>query len=109
TLYRSYTYRHTVFNRSSKMKYRSRTDLVSSILETANGGTTKTKIMYQAFHSYSQLKEYLAMLLHNELLAHDMDNNMYHTTSKGIRFLENSRQLDDLLNEHSVGANRTCQ
>lgn len=85
------------------MKYRSRTELVSNILETATGGTTKTKIMYKAFLSYSQLKEYLAMLLHNGLLAHDMENNMYHTTSKGIGFLENSRQLDDLLSEHSEG------
>jgi hypothetical protein len=28
------------------MKYRSRTDIVSQILEAANGGATKTKIMY---------------------------------------------------------------
>ncbi len=64
------------------MKYRSRTELASDILESANGGATKTKIMYKAFLSYSQLKEYLAMLIQNELLAHDMEDNMYHTTSK---------------------------
>ncbi|HEX7033804.1 MAG TPA: winged helix-turn-helix domain-containing protein [Nitrososphaera sp.] len=85
------------------MKYRSRTELASDILESANGGTTKTKIMYKAFLSYSQLKEYMAMLIQNELLAHDMENNMYRTTSKGIRFLETSRQLGGLLKEHSVG------
>jgi predicted transcriptional regulator len=32
------------------------------ILESANGGATKTKIMYKAFLSYVQLKEYLAVL-----------------------------------------------
>lgn len=85
------------------MKYRSRTELASDVLESANGGTTKTKIMYKAFLSYSQLKEYLAMLIQNELLAHDVENNMYRTTSKGIRFLENSQKLDGLLKVHSVG------
>ncbi|HEY6658310.1 MAG TPA: winged helix-turn-helix domain-containing protein, partial [Nitrososphaeraceae archaeon] len=39
------------------MKYRSRTEIVSNILDAANGGTTKTKIMYKAFISYNQLKE----------------------------------------------------
>jgi len=37
------------------MKYRSRTDIVGLILEAANGGATKTKIMYKAFLSYAQL------------------------------------------------------
>jgi predicted transcriptional regulator len=39
------------------MKYRSRTEIVAMILEAANGGATKTKIMYRAFLSYEQLKE----------------------------------------------------
>ena len=45
------------------MKYRSRTEIVSMILEAANGGATKTKIMYKAFLSYAQLKEYLSYQL----------------------------------------------
>ena len=44
------------------MKYRSRTEIVSMILDSANGGATKTKIMYNAFLSYNQLKEYLSVL-----------------------------------------------
>jgi len=43
------------------MKYRSRTEIVSMILEAANGSATKTKIMYKAFLSYEQLREYLAL------------------------------------------------
>jgi predicted transcriptional regulator len=50
------------------MKYRSRTDIVSQILEAANGGATKTKIMYKAYLSYAQLKEYLSVLVENGLL-----------------------------------------
>ncbi|MDQ3872853.1 MAG: winged helix-turn-helix domain-containing protein [Thermoproteota archaeon] len=77
------------------MRYRSRTELASSILEAANGRATKTKIMYKAFLSYAQLKEYVALLMENSLLSRDGDN--YNITSKGIRFLEASRQLGRLL------------
>ncbi len=79
------------------MKNRSRTELASNILEAANGGATKTKIMYRAFLSYAQLKEYLAMLTQNGLLAHDVEGERYRTTSNGIKFLESSRQLGGLL------------
>jgi predicted transcriptional regulator len=77
------------------MKYRSRTELASSILEAANGGATKTKIMYKAFLSYAQLKVYLAILIENSLLSREGDN--YKTTSRGIRLLEATRQLGGLL------------
>jgi len=33
------------------MKYRNRTEIVANILDAANGGATKTKIMYKAFLS----------------------------------------------------------
>jgi predicted transcriptional regulator len=39
--------------------------------EPANGGgATKTRIMYKAFLSYAQLKEYLTVLLENNLLEY---------------------------------------
>ena len=43
------------------MKYRSRTDIVALILEATKDGAAKTKIMYKAFLSYSQLKDYLSI------------------------------------------------
>ena len=78
------------------MIYRNRTELASNILEAANGGATKTKIMYKAFLSYAQLKEYLAMLIQNDLMTQEIEG-IYRTTSKGIRFLETSWQLGGLL------------
>jgi predicted transcriptional regulator len=78
------------------MKNRSRTELASNILEAANGGATKTRIMYRAFLSYAQLKEYLAMLTQNGLLSHDVEGEMYRTTNNGIKFIESSRQLGGL-------------
>ncbi|HZA99778.1 MAG TPA: winged helix-turn-helix domain-containing protein [Nitrososphaera sp.] len=78
-----------------KMRNRSRIELASNILEAANGGATKTKIMYKAFLSYAQLQEYLAMLTENSLLLRD--GGIYKPTSKGIGFLQTTRQLNGLL------------
>jgi predicted transcriptional regulator len=97
TLYRTRIYSQIGYHELIRMKYRSRTELASNILEAANGGATKTKIMYRAFLSYSQVKEYLAMLTQNGLIAHDVEGEMYRTTSNGIKFIESSRQLDGLL------------
>lgn len=78
------------------MHYRSRTEIASQILEAANGGSvTKTKIMYKAYLSYTQLKEYLGVLIENELLASDVDN-MYRTTAKGLKFVDATREMDGL-------------
>ena len=49
------------------MRYRSRTDIAASILEAANGGVTKTKMMYDAYLSHGQLKDYLFLLMENGL------------------------------------------
>ena len=43
---------------------------LAKILEAANGGVTNTKIMYKAFLSYAQLKEYLTVLIENGLLEY---------------------------------------
>ena len=79
------------------MKYRSRTEIVSMILEAANGGATKTKIMYKAFLSYAQLKEYLSVLIENNLLDYLEDNHTYKTTEKGFNFLKMHNEIGELL------------
>ena len=79
------------------MKYRSRTELVSNILEAANGGATKTKIMYKAFLSYAQLKEYLDILVSNGLIDHDSTAQSYHTREKGLKFLNLYNEMDKLV------------
>ena len=56
------------------MGNRSRTEIVGNILDAANGGTSKTKIMYIAFLSYGQLKEYLSILIENNLIEY-LDGN----------------------------------
>ena len=79
------------------MKYRSRTEIVSMILEAANGGTTKTKIMYKAFLSYAQLKEYLSVLIENNLLEYLEGVQTYKTTEKGLNLLKMHNEIGELL------------
>jgi predicted transcriptional regulator len=80
------------------MRYRSRTDIFSQILEAANGGgATKSKIMYKAFLSHAQLKEYLMLLTESDLLRYDGDTHTFKTTEKGLRFLHTYNQLGDIM------------
>jgi predicted transcriptional regulator len=79
------------------MKYRSRTELTSNILEAANGGATKTRIMYKAFLSYAQLKEYLDFLVVNGLIDFDATRQVYRTSPKGIKYLQLFSQMDKLV------------
>ena len=79
------------------MKYRSRTEIVAMILEAANGGTTKTKIMYKAFLSYAQLREYLSVLIENNLLEYLEGSQTYKTTEKGLNFLKMHNEIGELL------------
>lgn len=77
------------------MKYRSRTDIVADILESANGANvTKTKIMYKAFLSFAQLQEYVSLLLQNGLLEYHSHNQSYRTTEKGMHFLKMYQHID---------------
>jgi predicted transcriptional regulator len=79
------------------MKYRSRTEIVSMILEAANGVTTKTKIMYKSMLSYNQLKEYLSILIRNNILEYIEGTHQFKTTEKGLNFLKLHREMAELL------------
>ena len=79
------------------MKYRGRTEIVATILEAAKGGVTKTKIMYVAFLSYNQLKEYLSVLKENNLIEYNEGTQTYKTTEKGLNYLKMKNEIGELL------------
>ncbi len=71
------------------MTVRNRIEIISQILEVANGGvTSKIKIMARANLSYIQLKNYLITLNDKELLSYDLDTHTFKTTEKGLKFLK---------------------
>jgi len=79
------------------MGYRSRTEIVCNILEAANGGISKTKIMYTAFLSYAQLKEYLTILVDNNLIEYNDGTQTFKTTEKGLNYLKMHNEISELL------------
>ena len=84
------------------MKYRSRTEIVGHILDAANGRATKTKIMYKAFLSYAQLKEYLSVLTENNLIEYLDGNQTFKTTEKGLNFLKMHNEIGELLQTTTI-------
>ena len=79
------------------MKYRSRTEITSMILESARTGATKTKIMYKAYLSYTLVKVYLKFLQDNDLIKFEKLTKQYKITEKGLKFLHSYDQITDLL------------
>ena len=79
------------------MGNRSRTEIVAMILDAANGGTTKTKIMYFAFLSYNQLNEYLSVLTDNNLVEYLDGTHTFKTTEKGLNYLNVYNEIRKLL------------
>jgi predicted transcriptional regulator len=77
------------------MKYRSRSDIIGLILESANGGATKTKIMYKSYLSFAQLREYLSMLSEKGLVEYEEGTQKFRTTEKGLRVLQIQNQIND--------------
>ena len=79
------------------MGNRSRTEIESIILDAANGGTTKTKIMYYAFLSYNQLNECLSILIENNLIDYLDGTKTFKTTEKGLNYLKLHNEICELL------------
>ena len=71
--------------------------MVAMMLEAANGRATKTKIMYSAFLSYAQLKEYLSLLTGNNLIAYLDETQTFKTTEKGLNYLKMHNEIGELL------------
>ncbi len=76
---------------SHYVKNRSRPDIVAIVLEAANGGITKTRLLAKAHLTSDQLRQYLNILLDRKLLIELADNDKrhiaYRTTDKGLRYL----------------------
>ena len=84
------------------MKNRGRTEMLATMLEVAKGKATKTKIMYSAFLSYSQLKDYLAILIENNLIEYLEGTQTYKTTEKGLNFLKMNNGIGELLQTTTI-------
>jgi predicted transcriptional regulator len=73
------------------VKNRSRPDIMAIILEAANGGITKTRLLTKANLTSGQLKQYMSILVEKnlviELADEDKRHMAYRTTEKGMKYL----------------------
>jgi predicted transcriptional regulator len=88
------------------MGNRSRTEIVGNILDAANGGTSKTKIMYTAFLSFNQLKDYLSILIENNLIEYLDGTKTFKTTEKGLTYLKMNNEMGELLQQSTMENNK---
>ena len=84
----------------SEVKYRSRTDIVASILQSAareGGGIGVTRLMYNSFLSYNQVSQYVKIIKENGLLNYDSSTGKYTISAKGSKYLELHSKMDKML------------
>jgi len=79
------------------VKYRSRTDIIAVILQAAINGATKTRIMYGAYLSYAQVKEYLNFMTEKDLIRYEEGSQLYKLTQKGVQLLHVYEDIGDMI------------
>ena len=82
-------------------KRRDRLIIIAEIINIARKGSSKTQIMFKANLSFSQLNQYLSLLLKTALLEKKALNGkfVYLPTTKGLEFVQRQQQVVDLLSE----------
>jgi predicted transcriptional regulator len=77
--------------------------MLSTINDSGNEGANKTTIMYRAFLSYAQLKEYLLFMVEKGLveeIPHQFSGNekfVYKITGKGLGLLQISEEIESIV------------
>jgi predicted transcriptional regulator len=56
----------------------------------------KLRLCTKHFLSYAQLKEYLSVLIENDLIEY-IEGSIYKTTQKGLIFLKMNSEIEELL------------
>jgi predicted transcriptional regulator len=71
------------------LKKRSSLDIISTILEAANGGIGKTRLLEKANLTTSQFRKYVDLLTAKKLLAENNGGGhpLYKTTELGIQYV----------------------
>ena len=84
---------------SKQLRHRSRSEIISSILQATNGNSLSiTEIQFKSYlTSYSILKQYLTHLLQNDLIQYTESERIFKTTPKGMQVLQAYNEMDELV------------
>jgi predicted transcriptional regulator len=80
------------------LKHRSKEEITALVLEAIvnTDRPTQTMIMYKAYLTHVQLKQFLASLIEKGLIEYHNLERIYTITEKGMHFLEVYNQLNQL-------------
>lgn len=70
------------------------------VLYSAQGGAGITRIMFHAYLTHTQAKEYTQALISNGLLEQDIEAaslRQFRTTAKGVEYLAAAERMSDML------------
>jgi predicted transcriptional regulator len=67
------------------------------MLRSIGSGSSKTRIMYAAYLSYDQLKEYLRILEDKEMISLEERSGLYLLKPKGLRYIKVYAEIRELL------------
>ena len=73
-------------------KNRDRVSIIAAILEAANGGSSKTHIMFGANLSFNLLEKYLEVALDSGFLS--FEDSKYYLTETGREYLKQYRHFE---------------
>ena len=82
------------------MRNRQKDEIMRDILYSAQGGAGITKIMFHAYLTHSQAREYTQSLIKSGLLDQDLEAGslgQFRTTSKGLEYLAAIERMSDML------------
>lgn len=79
---------------------RSNIEIIADMLKVGENGAGKTRIMYGANMSYSQIQKYLGFLLSEGFIDKPEVGNpsvTYHVTDKGLKLLSSIKSVIEML------------
>jgi len=92
-------YVERVFKVSNGVRRRSRLDVIADVLGASRGGVGKTHLMHKCSMSFTQMKEYLNLILEAKLVVVENDgaNLLFRISIKGRSFLKSYQGLKALM------------
>ncbi len=78
---------------------RDRIDIISSVIDSTNGGASRRRILLRTGLSSTQFKRYVAFLVQSGYIEVEEDNRqkIYRATEKGIALLQVYNNIRELL------------
>jgi predicted transcriptional regulator len=72
-------------------------EIEAGILEVGKNGINKTRLKHQAALTSRQVRTYIPKVIKERYVAYDKNTRLYHTTEKGLQFLERRKRMNEIM------------